>query len=247
GIGAGRNGRRADGRTPGDRVLARRVDEGEKLCALRLQPRARLFHAFRRDLQVEILRERGIDQLLEGRVMEEILPLRIRDGRVSRWTRRSAAKLGGQGNVRLLVIRPDRAACEEQNNGSQPQEPHPVTSGTGAPPGAVFFRLAKLSITTKSTGTIKTANRVEASIPPNTAVPRARRAPELAPVAMTSGSTPRMNANDVIRIGRSRRLAASMTASRMERPCSTRSRANSTIRIAFFAERPISVTMPICV
>ena len=57
-------------------------------------------------------------------------------------------------------------------------------------------------------------------MPLNTAVPSERRAPELAPLASTSGSTPRMKANDVIRIGRSRRCAASMAASRTLLPCS---------------------------
>jgi hypothetical protein len=44
-----------------------------------------------------------------------------------------------------------------------------------------------------------TAMQVDASIPENTAIPSARRA--LAPVAGTSGTTPSMNANEVIMIG----------------------------------------------
>ena len=44
-------------------------------------------------------------------------------------------------------------------------------------------------------------------MPPATAVPTELRAPAPAPVANASGSTPRMNANDVIRIGRRRMRA----------------------------------------
>ncbi len=91
------------------------------------------------------------------------------------------------------------------------------------------------------------ASTVAEIIPANTAVPSARRAPAPAPVPITSGSTPRMNAKEVIRIGRRRTWAASMAASWMDRPSSRRSWANSTIRMAFLAASPISVTMPICV
>src|SRR5580658_4749339 len=45
-----------------------------------------------------------------------------------------------------------------------------------------------------------------ASIPPMTAVPIIWRATEPAPLAVQSGTQPRINANDVIRIGRSREL-----------------------------------------
>jgi len=66
-------------------------------------------------------------------------------------------------------------------------------------------------------------------------------------LASQSGTQPKMNAKDVIRIGRSRRCAASIAASRIVIPSARRSRAYSTIRIAFFAASPINVTMPICV
>jgi hypothetical protein len=66
-----------------------------------------------------------------------------------------------------------------------------------------------------------------------------------APVASTSGATPRMKANDVIRIGRNRARAASTADSRMAFPSMRNSRATSTIRIAFFAESAISSTSPI--
>lgn len=53
------------------------------------------------------------------------------------------------------------------------------------------------------------ARNVDVIIPPNTAVPSARRLAAPAPSATTSGYTPRMNAKDVIRIGRKRNRAAS--------------------------------------
>ncbi|MNT82641.1 hypothetical protein D3C72_2223990 [compost metagenome] len=56
-----------------------------------------------------------------------------------------------------------------------------------------------------------------------------------------------MKAMDVIRIGRRRKRLASMAACTMLRPCISSSRANSTIRIAFFADSPTSTIRPICV
>ena len=65
---------------------------------------------------------------------------------------------------------------------------------------------------------MKIVRNVAVIIPLKTAVPRARLAPELAPVAITSGKTPRINANDVIKIGRKRGRAASLAAWRIESP-----------------------------
>ena len=55
-----------------------------------------------------------------------------------------------------------------------------------------------------------------------------------------------MNANDVIRIGRSRSRAASTAASNRLTPSCCRSRANWTMRMAFLAARPTSTTKPTC-
>ena len=55
-------------------------------------------------------------------------------------------------------------------------------------------------------------------MPPMMVVPTERRPAAPAPEAMASGITPRMKANDVIRMGRRRSSAASMAASTMERP-----------------------------
>ncbi len=70
--------------------------------------------------------------------------------------------------------------------------------------------------------------------------------PAPAPDANSSGSEPRMKAKDVIRIGRKRSRAASLAAWRISVPCSRRSLANSTMRIAFLLARPMSSARPIC-
>ena len=56
-----------------------------------------------------------------------------------------------------------------------------------------------------------------------------------------------MNANEVIRIGRSLSQAPCNAACSIDSPCSRLSFANSTIRIAFFAASPTSMISPICV
>ena len=86
---------------------------------------------------------------------------------------------------------------------------------------------------------------VAAAMPPATAVPTECRASRPAPLATTSGMTPRMNASDVMRIGRSRIRAASTAASAISMPRSRSSSANCTIRMPFFADRPMSITRPI--
>ena len=91
----------------------------------------------------------------------------------------------------------------------------------------------------------KTPRTVEASIPPKTAVPSETRERAPAPEAMTSGMTPRMNEKAVIRMARKRRRAAVSAASKMDFPSSRSCLANSTIRMAVFAESPIRSTSPI--
>ena len=89
------------------------------------------------------------------------------------------------------------------------------------------------------------ARIVAASIPPSTVQPMVERAWAPAPEAKASGITPRINAMEVISIGRNRSLTASNVAVTIAIPLSTRSLANSTIRIAFFAASPINVINPI--
>ena len=82
-------------------------------------------------------------------------------------------------------------------------------------------------------------------MPPQTAVPSDCRLPAPAPVANTSGSTPRMNAKLVMMIGRNRIRAASSAACTTDRPPSRSSRANSTMRIAFLLASAMMSTTPI--
>ena len=89
------------------------------------------------------------------------------------------------------------------------------------------------------------ASNVAAVMPPITPVPTAARAPAPAPLENANGTTPRINANEVIKMGRNRKRAASREASRALIPSSRFSTANSTIKIAFFAARPSNVTRPI--
>ena len=67
-------------------------------------------------------------------------------------------------------------------------------------------------ITTNNTGTIKIASEVAASIPPRTVQPMVDLATLAAPVARASGKTPRINAREVMSIGRRRSLTASRVA-----------------------------------
>lgn len=90
----------------------------------------------------------------------------------------------------------------------------------------------------------KVASTVAASIPPITPVPMECRLAEPAPLLIASGTHPRMKAREVITMGRKRRRAASRDDSKMPMPCCRQSTANSMMRIAFFAARPISVTSP---
>ena len=55
-------------------------------------------------------------------------------------------------------------------------------------------------------------------MPLKTAIPSERRISAPAPEAIIKGMTPKMNANEVMRIGRSRSREASFVASKAERP-----------------------------
>jgi len=96
-----------------------------------------------------------------------------------------------------------------------------------------FFHPAIFSINTKSTGTTKIAKEVADNIPPNTVQPMVLRDSAAAPLANAKGKTPRMKAREVIIIGRKRNCTASKVAGTKSIPLSTRSLANSTIKIAF--------------
>src|SRR3954464_15639377 len=97
---------------------------------------------------------------------------------------------------------------------------------------------------TKNTGTISRARITTATMPPITTVPSDCWLAPPAPWAIAIGSTPQMKARPVIRIGRKRRRQASMVASTSGLPCCRRSLANSMIRIASLAARPMMVMRP---
>ncbi len=175
--------------------------------------RARLQHPLRRNPQIEVLLERRVDQLLQRVVVKQIEPFRV--GERLRVARRSVvpAKLrrhrhgGPLDNSDPPRTPPATAQGSKRQRESLNRSPPAGDSGVGScGPRLARRRCAIRSTTTNNTGTINTASSVAAIMPPNTAVPSARREAAPAPVATSSGTTPRMNANDVIRIGRSRRL-----------------------------------------
>jgi hypothetical protein len=90
------------------------------------------------------------------------------------------------------------------------------------------------------------AMSVSVSIPPITTVPRIRRPAAPAPEAVHSGTQPRMNANEVMNRARRRTRTPSSAASTSDIPCSYATLANSTMRIAFLAASPITMSRPIC-
>ena len=81
-------------------------------------------------------------------------------------------------------------------------------------------------------------------MPPTTPVPIAFSDPDPAPLAIAKGNTPRMKASDVIMIGRSLSRAASAAASMRLLPSSKPCLANSMMRMAFFADKPIVTRSP---
>ena len=112
--------------------------------------------------------------------------------------------------------------------------------------GSCLPRPAKRSTTTYSAGMMKMAMPVAASIPPITAVPMICRPTEPAPVAMNKrhaaeNERERRHQNrpqpqpGSCECGIDQWFAALVFAF-----------ANSTIRMAFLAARPISITSPIC-
>ena len=84
------------------------------------------------------------------------------------------------------------------------------------------------------------------SIPPTAAAPNVWLPFLPTPEANISGNRPMTMANDVIRIGRRRAAAPRMAEYLMAIPVSRRSKANCTIKMAFFDNRPISMISEIC-
>src|SRR5579872_6334416 len=87
-------------------------------------------------------------------------------------------------------------------------------------------------------------NSVTPIMPLNTAVPSERRISAPAPVARTSGTTPRMKAKEVIVMGRRRNRDASTAASARDLPPRCNCWANSAGRLVFAGrvlERQVAV------
>ena len=87
---------------------------------------------------------------------------------------------------------------------------------------------------------------VPSDIPPTITQPICCRLSAPAPVAQASGRAPSTMAPVVIRMGRKRRLAASMVASFKGLPSCRSWLENSTIRMPCLVIKPTSVTRPIC-
>ncbi len=87
--------------------------------------------------------------------------------------------------------------------------------------------------------------KVTPSMPLKTVTPSGTRISAPAPLATARGTTPRIKAKAVMRIGRKRVRDASTMASTRLMPESSSCLANSTTRIAFLAARPIKTTNPI--
>ena len=83
-----------------------------------------------------------------------------------------------------------------------------------------------------------------ANIPPTTVVPIICLLALPAPELRAKGKVPTINAKEVITMGLNLKLAASIVASKSYIPSLNLSIANSTIKIAFFADNPTSVISP---
>src|SRR4051794_2320757 len=111
-----------------------------------------------------------------------------------------------------MVIRAYGAACRQRSQDQHLKRAHHFASGeagvgTGSRAPAELRenpRSAKPRMVLKKSGMKKMPMVVANSIPKKTPVPSECRLPAPAPLAMTSGDTPRIKANEVIRMGRKR-------------------------------------------
>ena len=87
--------------------------------------------------------------------------------------------------------------------------------------------------------------KVAANIPKNTTKPTDTQLAAPAPKEITNGETPKIKNREAIITARKRIRAASIAAASVLNPYSRRTFANSTIRIALFANSRLSITMPI--
>jgi len=99
---------------------------------------------------------------------------------------------------------------------------------------------------TNKTGMIKMPNATPKNIPPIAPEAMERLPCSVAPPAKNNGNYPAIKAKEVISMGRKRNAAPSMAASINVLPAWRRCSANSTIRIAFLANKPMSIISAIC-
>src|SRR5581483_5465841 len=171
---------------------------------------------------------RRVDEAVERRVAVELPPVGAQRLRLAR---RRLRVLRRQLHRRALVVGADRAPSEQHYEAG-------ASHDAGAAAGACCV-LRGPATTEKKSGMNSVATKVASSMPPTTPVPIERRAAAPAPLANISGSTPKTKASEVMTIGRKRRRAAFSAASMASLPSRKPCCANSTIRMAFFAARPI--------
>ena len=99
---------------------------------------------------------------------------------------------------------------------------------------------------TNSAGTMNIWHIIPINIPPMAPAPSVLLPLAPTPLANIKGNSPITMASEVIRIGRRRAEAPSTAAETTLMPERRRSSANSVIRMAFFASKPINMMSDIC-
>src|SRR5690606_30451335 len=190
-----------------------------------------LFDAIHGNAQIAVVLQGQLDQGLQTGIPEEIPPGgQFGLARLGRHDRESV----GDRRLRPMIGGRQRAGAQRQAQAGDGQrarrkssvhhalspEPDSPPAGAGGArwPRSFGLVLNNFRITTKKVGTNSTASGVAASMPPSTPRPTAFWLAAPAPLAVTRGTTPRMKAKDVIRIGRKRSRAASMAESARPAP-----------------------------
>ena len=99
---------------------------------------------------------------------------------------------------------------------------------------------------TNKTGTTKRSAIVPMSIPPTVPTPIEMLPFAPTPVENISGNIPNIIVNDVIKIALNLALAADIAAMTIDIPSALLADAYSVIKMAVFANNPISIRRPIC-
>src|SRR5690606_26226771 len=127
----------------------------------------------RRDTQVTVVDQCRLDQLLQGRVMEKLTPALFRRRNVRRFgrrIRRTLRVLRRDRRCRLLVLRDQRAAAENERGNRQRDQglAHWPASSCEV---SFCLPLNNEDTETKNNGTQKIARTTAVIIPPITPVP----------------------------------------------------------------------------